>query len=462
MALVGTMLVVLVVLVRPQEFIPAFQSFSLLNAVTVLAVVGIAIESALGQQKLYWTPQMPWLLGFAGWCVLVTVRRMGVDGFQVVGETVGLSTLFMLIVASAGATVSRWRALAATLVILGTLIALTCIDQARRPAECIAINTSGLGGDRSGEGIADGRPCDSEYACEQQGKPRTTYACEKVGLFETFTEGRRVRWRGTLGDPNELALLLGALMPLAFALCSGKKGVWVAMAVAAVMGVLLWCVVLTGSRGGQLVVLTVLGVYFVRRYGVRGLLIGAILALPVLLFGGRAGEEAESSSLERIDLLYEGMDMIRSYPVLGVGVNQFMDHVYGAMTAHNSYVLAAAELGMPGCLLWTTLVYSSVKIPWVLALRSTRDLDARLRPLAVALVVSFLGILVGIFFLSFCYKAVLFVYFGLSGALYGAAKGECPALDIRVSLKEVARVAALDVVVLALVLFYSRFEAAHA
>src|SRR4029077_21098071 len=127
-------------------------------------------------------------------------------------------------------------------------------------------------------------------------------------------------------------------------------------------------------------VMTVLGAYFVRRYGYRGLIFGALFALPVLGFGGRAGEEADSSSLERIGLLYEGMDMIRAYPVLGVGVNQFMDHAFGAMTAHNSYVLAAAELGLPGCLLWTMLVYASVKIPWVVATRPPAGLDPRFRP----------------------------------------------------------------------------------
>jgi hypothetical protein len=460
-ALLGTLLVVFVLLVRPQEFVPALQSFSLLNAVTAVAAIGIVIELASGKRGPPWTPQMPWLLGFMGWCFLVTVRRLGLDGLGVAWASVGLSGIFMVVVMSAASTFSRWRLVAGALVAIGTLIAATCIDQSRRPAECIAIDTSGIGGERSGEGTPDGRPCDNEFICEQQGRARTAYACEKVGLFATFTEGQRVRWRGTLGDPNELALLLGALMPLAFALSSGQKGV-VTVAVAAALGVALWCVVLTGSRGGQLVVITVLGAYFVRRLGFKGLLVGAFFALPVLVFGGRAGEEADSSSLERIDLLYEGMDMIRAYPVLGVGVNQFMDHAFGAMTAHNSYVLAAAELGMPGSLLWSMLVYVSIKIPWVLAMNPPPELDAAFRPFALALFVAFLGILVGIFFLSFCYKAVLFVYFGLSGALFGAARCECPAFEVAVSFKEIARVAVADVLVLAFVLVYSRLKGGHA
>ena len=60
--------------------------------------------------------------------------------------------------------------------------------------------------------------------------------------------------------------------------------------------------------------------------------------------------------------------------------------------------------------------------------------------MARALFVAFAGILVGVFFLSFCYKAVLFVYFGLSGALFVAVRQSCPGFDVRISAREVALV----------------------
>lgn len=465
MALAGVLLVVFVLLVRPQEFVPGLQALGLLDAVTAVTAAGVLGEVVLGKQRPPWTPQVPWLLGFLAWCFLVTVRRLGAPGFAVTWEAVGLSAIFMMTVVGAAGSFERWRAVAAALVVVGSLIAGVCIHQGQQPAECIAIDTSSLAGDRSGEGSSDGRSCDNEYVCEAQGRPHTAYACEKVGLFHTFTEGQRVRWRGTLGDPNELALLLGATLPLACALGGIARSRWVAGVMACAAGLALGCIALTGSRGGQLVVVTVFGAYFIRRYGIKGAAVGAVFALPVVLFGGRAGEEADSSSLERIGLLCEGMDMIRAYPVLGVGVNQFTDHAFGEMTAHNSYVLAAAELGLPGCLLWTTLVYASVKIPWAVATdpgARLDDLDPRFRPLARALVVAFAGILVGVFFLSFCYKAVLFLYFGLSGALFVAARRACPDFDVRISAREVALVGLAAAALLAVIFVYGRWELSHA
>jgi hypothetical protein len=461
-AIAGALLLVLVLLVRPQEFLPALQSVSLLNGCAAMAALGIAIELALGGQPAPWTPQLPWLFGFVGWCFFATVRRLGAEGLQVVWEFVGLSAVIMLVVAFSARSLPRWRALGGLLVLVSVFLACTCIHQSRQEAQCIEIDSSSPEGERSGEGEPDGRACDNAWICEREGKARQAYACEKIGLFKTFTEGQRVRWRGTLGDPNELALALGAILPLPFAFAGALRKRWVTVAAAVAVGLALWCIVLTGSRGGQLVVLTVLGVYFVRRYGTKGALAGAIFALPVLLFGGRAGEEAESSSIERIDLLYEGIDMIRAYPVLGVGVGQFVDHAFDGMTAHNSYVLAAAELGLPGSLLWLMLVYTSIKIPWVIAARPPPELDTAIVPFALALVIAFAGILVGVFFLSFCYKAVLFVFFGLSGALFGAAKRACPAFQVRISWQELVRVAVADVAVLLFVLVYSHWKGGHA
>jgi hypothetical protein len=458
-AIAGTLLLVFVSLLRPQEFIAALRPLSILNLCAAIAAAGLVLELVQGKQRPLSTPQLPWLAAFVLWCFLATARRLGTEGLTVTWDFVGLSTIFMLVVAFSARTWGRFRAVAALLIGVGALLCCVCIHQAMQPPECIVMDTSG-DPDHAGEGKPDGRSCDSAWECERNGKPHADYACEKVGPFDTFTTGQRVRWRGTLADPNELAVAVAAIMPFSFAFAAAARKFWVNVVTVVVLGLTLVTVIHTSSRGGQLVVLTVFGLYFVRRYGWKGLIVGAILAAPVLLFGGRSGEEAESSELERVDLLYEGMDMIRAHPFIGVGVGQFVENA--PQTAHNSYVLACSELGFPGSLLWMMLVYTSIKIPWTVLSRPPAGLDARVVPFALALVASFAGILVGIFFLSFCYKAFLFIYFGLSGALYGVVRRSCPEFEVRIAPKEIARVMVADVAVLAFVLVFSHVKGAHA
>jgi O-antigen ligase len=219
------------------------------------------------------------------------------------------------------------------------------------------------------------------------------------------------------------------------------------------------CIVYTQSRGGQLVFLAALGTYFVRRYGWRGILLGAIVAVPMLMLGGREGEEAEASSLERLECWYEGMTMWKERPFIGVGAGQFVEHHF--LTAHNSYVLAAAELGTIGMWLWSMIMYLSVKIP-VTALRRLSVIDdPRSQPArvwAMALLASLVGLLVGIFFLSFCYHQILWIWIGLSAALYQAMKTHDPEFEIKVGWRDLLLVLAIDFALIVILFVYTRIK----
>src|SRR5205823_8628726 len=101
------------------------------------------------------------------------------------------------------------------------------------------------------------------------------------------------------------------------------------------LGLIGTCTVFTASRGGVLIFVTVLGVYMIRKFGWRrGVIMGALVALPILMLGGREGESAESSSEQRIEDLYQAMLMFRAFPFRGVGYGQILE--YHSQTAHNS------------------------------------------------------------------------------------------------------------------------------
>ncbi len=459
MALTGALLLVFTIFLRPQEFVPALASVGLFNIAVGLAALGVAIEFGTGKIKTAWSPQIPYLAAFLGWCVVSTLLKVGLAAVLDMKASLGFATVFMLVIMYAGRTFTSFRGLAILLVAISVGLSAICIHQGRGDFQCILLEEiepgRGLGDESVGE--PDGRECEDHHQCEKGGLPDGQYVCERPGLFKTFTVAHgRVRWRGTFADPNELAMAVGAAMSFCFAFHASLRRKWRHLLLGAVLAIVTYCVVLTGSRGGVLVLLAIVGVYFVRRYGAKGVIAGGFAGLPLLLAGGRSGEDAQASSLERLGALYEGVDFFRANPILGLGQNQFVENYF--ITAHNSYLLAAAELGFPGMVLWTTLVYASIKIPFMVAFRPTWDMDPRLPAYGMALFTSLCGILIGISFLSFCYHGMLFIYFGMAGALYGVAKQSSASFAVRVSAKEVGYIAAVDAGFLALLFVYTRVK----
>ena len=452
-AIPGILFLIAVVYLRPQEIYPPLQAVPLLYLGLALALFGIAVDWRLRRGRPLATPPLGWAILFVGWALFTLLVRSRSD---LASGAIQLGTSFalFLVIAHGVQSLRALRAVAGFLLGITLLLSLIGVHQGFAPLGC---HRQGAGE----ELVYDGRPCQTARECQRgDAEPGADYACERVGLFGSSSVGQgRVRWVGPLQDPNELALAVAIGLPFAFAAFERKRS---AGRLALLLGSLVLiaaCVILTRSRGGQLVFLAVLAVYFVRRFGWRGLVLGAILSAPILLLGGRSGAEAESSSLERLDCWFEGMSMVKGDPLVGVGQGQFAEH--HVQTAHNSYILAAAELGLPGMLLWSLVLWAAGKVP-VQALRRLRDRPGAQAAVtwSVALLASLAGLAVGIFFLSFCYHPVLWIYLGLCGALYGAVRAHDPDFTVSIGLRDLAAVAAIDAALLAILYLYTRVAAA--
>src|SRR5262249_14307281 len=141
--------------------------------------------------------------------------------------------------------------------------------------------------------------------------------------------------------------------------------------------------------------------------------------------------------------------------IFGVGVSGFVEHHF--ITAHNSYLLSAAEMGLPGFFLWSSVLYLSVKTLVLSLLRHSGRPEARVATTwAMALLASFCGLFVGIFFLSFSYHVVLFIYLGLAGAFYQACRRHDPGFVVRYSLFEMGALIAGNILIIGMIFVYSR------
>lgn len=463
LAIPGIASLIIFIYARPQEYFERLRVVPFLYVFFGLALFGSLLDFRMGNVRPRPTPQLPWVALFFVWGACTVLIRAPGSALARISELAICVALYALIAHG----VQTFRSLHFVAGVVLAMVLLVCgvgAHQGFAPTGCVVVDAS-TNGDQT-VSAPDGRPCDTVRTCYLGDvEPGAEYACEHIGLFGTTSVGGgRVRYRGVLQDPNELALAGGVGLPLGFAFgqvrrktAPGRRTL-----TALAFALVLVCAVLTASRGGQLVFLVVLAAYFLKRFGPAGLAFGGILAAPLFLFGGRSGEEASSSTLERLDCWAEALSIWRSHPLLGVGLGQFSEYNY--MTAHNSYLLALAELGLPGMIVFSIIVYLSAKIPLTVLREitpsvgeATVDGASIARPWAMALIAAFAGLAVGIFFLSFTYHYVLWIYIGLSGALYSAVRAHVPSFKVRFGPGDLALVAALDVAIIVGVFVHTKW-----
>jgi putative inorganic carbon (hco3(-)) transporter len=168
----------------------------------------------------------------------------------------------------------------------------------------------------------------------------------------------RIRSLGFLSDPNDFGQALVVSLGM-LALFKRRHSTWRNLIVLGIPGLIIfYAIYLTHSRGALLGLAALMFFGIQRRLGTlrTTLLIGgmAVAAMALNFTGGRAYTANEESAGGRIDAWGEGLNMLASRPVFGVGYGQFTDHNY--LTAHNSFVLCFAETGLVGYFLWLGLI----------------------------------------------------------------------------------------------------------
>jgi hypothetical protein len=453
-AIPGISALIIFILARPQESFPLLQRVPFLHLFTVLAVLGWIIDVRLRRLQPIAAPTLPWAIGFFLWALIGTAVLLP---DQLITRVLELTSLFALYGTIAHG-VQRFRTFQLVAgVVAGTtlFIALVCFHQGLAEKQCIGGEESA--GDISG--VPDGRVCENNEQCRgPEAEPGFEYRCEHVGFFGTYSIDERVRYRGDLHDPNEVALAIcagGLSLLLGFAMRKRNPAAVFFYGLAA--GIVFYTAYMTQSRGGLVAALLVPGVYVVRRYGLKSLIPAMMVAVPVLLLGGRSGENAEQSTLERYEAWSTGLSMFKNNPVLGVGARQFGEHHY--LTAHNSFVLTFAELGFPGFFLFVAVMYLSFK-SLIVGLRELRHVpgsDAA-TTWGLSLLASMAGIVFQINTLSFAYHAVMWIFFALCAAWTSAIRYHLPTFRVRMTWRDLFIVIGLCVGYLSVLPLFLRYK----
>lgn len=225
----------------------------------------------------------------------------------------------------------------------------------------------------------------------------------------------RVRSVGFLNDPNDFAQALVMVLPLLWGLT--RPGRWMRNLVVFVVpaGIMVYAIYLTHSRGA------ILGIGAMMLFGLRSVIgtvrTGILMGLAVMAFlatsfgGGRGFSSQEESAADRIEAWSTGLQMLQSHPLFGVGYLNFIEHHH--LTAHNSFVLCFAELGMFGMMAWMGLIVISFRGLNQVADRMPEGVGHVEARLAALLRASLLGYLTCAWFLSRTYQPGMYLLLAL-------------------------------------------------
>lgn len=203
-------------------------------------------------------------------------------------------------------------------------------------------------------------------------------ALNNAAMGLEMVEGTRVTigrsFGSTLGDPNDLALVL--MFPLGFAtsfmLHSGPR-LRRLLGLAGVI-LLILAILATQSRGGLLGILTLVAIFGWNRIQNKTLAISVLAVMAPVLFvlagvserasGGAAESGIDESAMGRIYAWGAAFKMALTHPLTGVGLDNFYANYYAYSShwdgknhaVHSTWFGVLAETGFVGLIVFTTLL----------------------------------------------------------------------------------------------------------
>ena len=180
------------------------------------------------------------------------------------------------------------------------------------------------------------------------------------------------------------------------------------------LGMLLLAIWYTGSRGGFLATLSILGGYVATRLSsklnlsfAKVSLIACVFAIGITLAPSHLTQtrDENKSAQHRVDMWAKGVRMVEDNPIFGIGRGNFSKYT-GSLIAHNSAIDIMGETGLVGLFFWVGVYFYSFKKLIVFISKSKTDND---RSLGISLALCILGYLVSSMFVTLEYETQYFL-----------------------------------------------------
>jgi O-antigen ligase len=243
---------------------------------------------------------------------------------------------------------------------------------------------------------------------------------------------------GIYGNSNDLAFAIVLTIPFALAFLLTSNNIFKKVLWGLGMIPMMAAIFLTASRAGFLD-LVIAGTVTLWHFGVKGKRPGLIAAvvLSAVLLGGVAGgklydrfkalggdsitdESAYGSYVDRVFLMKRALQGIATYPLFGIGDNNFVTYSTIWHEVHMTYLQIAVEGGIPAFVIFAMFFgrgFKNLKI-----MRKTKNLDQHTVLFVGALHSSLIGFVVGASFAPEAYQFFPFFAVAFTSTLLATVK----------------------------------------
>ncbi|MDD5633664.1 MAG: O-antigen ligase family protein [Candidatus Omnitrophica bacterium] len=319
MEFVGLLCYVVGVFVRPQEWVSLLNGLNLIDFIAAITILVTFMGIATKKNEIPRVPENFLMLGFFVATLMSQIVPAYFAGFLYTFDTMYKTCIFYFLIVIIVRSASEFRALAWTIILCATFMAISGFLQHYR-----------------GYGFAGLLPWTGE---DGTGIPRI------IGY-------------GIFGDPNDLALLFVISFPFVLTFLFERRRIF-SRVIAGIFGALIvGAIWFTNSRGGLLAFVVSIFVYFALRFKkVKWMIVSLICLIVIMNFlpSRMLSGIFDPSSQERLFFWAEGNLMLKENPLFGVGFQRFVE--FSPRPAHNSFVNCYAELGLFGYFFWMGLIY---------------------------------------------------------------------------------------------------------
>lgn len=202
-------------------------------------------------------------------------------------------------------------------------------------------------------------------------------------VYTNLTQAPRLVSRGAIENSNDLAALLIFVLPFTLKLKDTLKVSSFRWLPSLTLLALLITALYHAQSRASLIALAVMGLIILyKKYSEKIKYLATVYLVVAMIFVGffshlklgRSSEDLQMSSQNRLGYWQVGLAMMARYPILGVGFNQYPQKFtqFGVdkfteglnRTAHSSWILIGAEIGLIGLFLYLFIFYEGLKRAW--------------------------------------------------------------------------------------------------